>query len=63
MAEIYKRRKAEILRIYGEVDTLNHPELELKKFLWLKEEGVVSEQEFEDARMKIAAAAGAPGIP
>lgn len=56
MSEIYKRRKAEMLRLYGEVDTLAPPQLELKKFRWLKEEGVVSEQEFEEARQKIDAA-------
>lgn len=55
IAEIYKRRKAEILRLYGGVDTLNHPQLEMKKFLWLKGEGVISEQEFEEARHKITA--------
>jgi len=53
--EIYKRRKSELLRLYGEVDPLGHPQLELKKFLWLKEEKIISDPEFEEARMKIAA--------
>jgi hypothetical protein len=53
LGEIYKRRKSELLRLYGEVDMLNHPQQELKKFLWLKEEGVISEQQLEAAREKI----------
>lgn len=56
LREIDKRRKADILRLHGAVDALNHPEHELRKFLWLKEEGIISEPEFEAARLKIATA-------
>jgi hypothetical protein len=63
LSEIYKRRKSEILRLHGEVDMLNHPKLELKKFLWLKEEGVLSEQAVEEARAKIAALEHAASKP
>ena len=52
--EIMKRRKSEILRLYGEVDVLNDPKLELKKFSWLKEEGILSQESFEEARLKLA---------
>ena len=48
--EIYKRRRSELQRLHGEVDTLNHPQIELKKFLWLKEEGVLDDEAFDEAR-------------
>src|SRR5579872_3938477 len=48
LGEIHKRRKSELLRLYGEVDSLGHPQLELRKFLWLKEEKVISDLEFEE---------------
>jgi hypothetical protein len=60
LGEITRRRKTEMLRLYGDADPLNHPQLELKKFLWLKEEGIITESEFEEARDKIAAFAKAP---
>jgi len=60
LGEIYKRRKADIIRLHGEVDALNHPQLELKKFLWLKEENIISEHEFEEARLKIATLSKTP---
>lgn len=63
VGEIYKRRKADVLRLYGEVDPLNHPQLELKKFLWLKDEGIIDEPEFEAARLKVAMLAKGAGKP
>ncbi|MEZ5690194.1 MAG: hypothetical protein R3D71_00830 [Rickettsiales bacterium] len=57
ISEIYKRKKEEIIRIYGEVDSLNHPEDEMNKFLWLKDNNFISTQEFEKARTAIIASA------
>jgi hypothetical protein len=51
--EIENRRKSELRRINGTVDMLNHPELELKKFLWLKEKGIISNEEFVAAHSEI----------
>jgi hypothetical protein len=53
--EIIKRRKMEMRRIFGQVDTLNHPQMELQKFIWLKGEGIISDEEYGQARQKIAA--------
>ena len=58
--EIYKRRKLAFRQLYAEVDMLNHPEAEIKKFLWLKDQDIISPQEFSDARQKIVEASTIP---
>lgn len=54
--EIYRRRNAEIRRKYAIVDFLADPRAEIAKFRSLKDRGIISEQEFDDATSKITAA-------
>ncbi|MEH6446924.1 MAG: hypothetical protein V7784_23780 [Oceanospirillaceae bacterium] len=51
--ELNSRRKAQILRWYGEVDPENKLEDEIGKFKWLTEEAVMTK---EEAEIKIAQA-------
>jgi len=57
LAEMKRRNKEQLRRFFAEVDTLNHPDIEMRRFLWLKEQGIVSEQEFSAAQLKITDAA------
>ena len=47
--EITLRRHAEIRRKYAEIDFLNYPQAEIKKFRWLKSEEIISDHELTDA--------------
>ena len=46
VAEITQRRNQALLDIYGEVNAHNDPEAEARKFTWLKEQGVISESDY-----------------
>ena len=56
--EIFRRRSAELRRKYLAIDFLNEPKNEIGKYRWLKNEGVISEDEFNTAIEKITAAGG-----
>jgi len=44
------------LRKFAVIEPLNPPKAELQKFVWLKDQGIISEQEFEFFRQKLVAA-------
>jgi hypothetical protein len=61
--EIEKRRKEQIRQEFAQVD-FNKPYYEeLKKFNWLKEQEIISEQEYQQARQKIAIMRGNTSPP
>lgn len=47
IAEINKRKKEQLLARHGEIDRGNDPDHEIAKFIWLKEQGVLSSEEAE----------------
>lgn len=49
--EIQNRRKDQLKKCYGEINFENDPQIEINKFRWLAEEGVISER---DAEVKIS---------
>jgi len=51
--EIMKRRKSQLLSWYGEIDYANDPGEEIRKFHWLKVQGVIGDDEFESIRTRI----------
>ena len=53
MNEILSRRRAQLLSWYGEIDYANDPGEEIRKFHWLKLQGVIGEEEFESIRNRI----------
>lgn len=53
VAEIMKRRKKQLLAWYGEIDYTNDPGEEIRKFHWLKIQGVIGDDEFESIRTRI----------
>jgi len=53
LAEIMKRRKSQLLSWYGEIDYDNDPGEEIRKFHWLKVQGVIGDDEFESIRTRI----------
>jgi hypothetical protein len=61
--EIMKRRHDLLRRKHAAVDPLNATGAESRKFRWLREEGVISDQEYNDAVARLAARTGdAPNI-
>jgi hypothetical protein len=61
--EIMKRRLEAMKKKLAQVD-FNRPYYEeARKFNWLREEGVITEQEYRHARQKIAAMRGKAGSP
>jgi hypothetical protein len=52
IGEMQHRRHA-ALREEAVIDDRNSPQRELRKFTWLKEQGAITEQEFETFRQKI----------
>ncbi|VFQ46777.1 hypothetical protein [Desulfoluna butyratoxydans] len=51
--ELMKRRKSQLLSWYGEIDYANDPGEEIRKFHWLKVQGVIGDEEFESIRTRI----------
>jgi len=62
LKEIESRRTRE-LRGLARIDPFNAPQAELRKFEWLKEQGVISAEEFEAFRQKLAAIASRSDFP
>ncbi len=61
--EILKRRHDALRRKHAAIDPLNATGAESRKFRWLREEGVVTEQEYNDAITRLAARTGdAPNL-
>lgn len=61
--EITKRRHDLLRRKHIPIDPLNATGAESRKFRWLREEGVISEQEYTDAITRLAARTGdAPNV-
>ncbi len=54
-------RRMRALRKLAVIDPLNAPQLELRKFMWLKEEGIISEQECDFFRQKLVDSAKGVG--
>ena len=52
--EIISRRKALLYSRYGKIDYDNDPEDEINKFIWLRKEGVISDEELELIVKKIS---------
>lgn len=59
LAEMQERRHA-ALRAQAVIDQYNSPESELKKFAWLKEQGAITEREYEMFRHKLTEAISHP---
>ena len=59
--EINRRRKDQLLALYGELDTRNTLEDEIAKFSWLHEQAVLSKDELEGRLAQARAAFQAPG--
>lgn len=59
--EINRRRKGQLLALYGELDTRNTLEDEIAKFSWLHEQDVLSKDELEGRLAQAHAAFQAPG--
>ena len=53
MDEINSRRKSQLLIWYGEIDYTNDPGEEIQKFHWLKQQGVIGDDEFESICTRI----------
>jgi len=51
--ELMTRRKSQLLAWYGEIDYANDPGEEIRKFHWLKMQGVIGDDEFETIRTRI----------
>ncbi|BCS95669.1 hypothetical protein DSLASN_13010 [Desulfoluna limicola] len=51
--ELMTRRKSQLLSWYGEIDYANDPGEEIRKFHWLKMQGVIGDDEFETIRTRI----------
>ncbi|MCG8473277.1 MAG: hypothetical protein MI742_15660 [Desulfobacterales bacterium] len=51
--EVMTRRRKQMLLWYGEIDYTNDPGEEIRKFHWLKSQGVIGEDEFESIRNRI----------
>ena len=47
LGEIVSRRRDMILKSHGEVDAENDPEQERAKFAWLRERGIITEDEYQ----------------
>lgn len=61
MAELAQRRRDALLAEYGEVDHGTDPDQERAKFAWLRDRGVLTEDEYQE---KLAEIGGqAPGLP
>ena len=56
--EITRRRHDLLRRKHAQVDPLNATGAESRKFRWLREEGVISEQEYTEAIARLAARTG-----
>lgn len=52
--EALESRRVRFYRKLAVIDPRNPPAIELRKFTWLKEQGVISEEEFETFRQKLA---------
>ncbi|MBS0174128.1 MAG: hypothetical protein JSR64_08830 [Nitrospira sp.] len=59
--EINRRRKDQLLALYGELDTRNTLEDEIAKFSWLHEQDVLSKEQLEGRLAQARAAFQAPG--
>ncbi len=59
--EINRRRKDQLLALYGELDMRNTLEDEIAKFSWLHEQDVLSKDELEGRLAQARAAFQAPG--
>lgn len=53
LKEMMERRRKQLLLWYGEIDYTNDPGEEIRKFHWLKSQGVIGEDEFETIRNRI----------
>jgi len=51
--EIQSRRKKQLLELYSQIDFNNNMENEIKKFEWLKEENILSQEEANDKILQI----------
>lgn len=51
--KITKRRKEQLLVWYGEINYNNDPNDEMNKFLWLKNQNLISEEHFKDVKAKL----------
>ncbi len=49
VSEIFSRRRDVLKNIYGIVNPLNHPENEINRFRWLRDEDIITPSEFEAA--------------
>lgn len=54
--EIKRRRREQLLALYGELDTRNTLDEEIGKFSWLHEQGVLSQEELEQRLAQVRAA-------
>jgi hypothetical protein len=61
--EALESRRVRFYRKLAVIDLRNPPAVELRKFTWLKEQGVISEEEFETFRQKLAGDATSPLPP
>ena len=61
MGEIAQRRRDALLDEYGAVDADNDPEEERRKFAWLRDRGVLTEDEYQQKVAEIGGAA--PALP
>lgn len=55
LTEITQRRKEQLLAWYGEINYTNDPNDEMNKFLWLKNQNLISEEQLEDVKEKLIA--------
>jgi hypothetical protein len=53
VAELAERKRTFLREHFGALDPTEQPEAELRKFAWLREEGAISEEEFEEIRQHI----------
>lgn len=61
MAELAQRRRDALLAEFGEVNEDNDPEEERRKFAWLRDRGVLTEDEYQQKLAEIGGAA--PSLP
>ena len=53
--EIKKRRKEQLLAWYGEINYDNNPNDEMNKFIWLKNQTLISEDDLKEVEAKLIA--------
>lgn len=47
VGEITSRKNAQLIKLFGEINRENDPEMEVRKFNWLREQGALTEEEAE----------------